>query len=137
MRLLASREHSRAELRSKLALKSADANRLEQVLDALEANNSLSDERYVEQYVGFRKRKGFGPLRIRMELKRKGIDNAMISDWLDERNPEWMQLLESASRSKFGFSAPADFRERGKRARFLEYRGFPTELIRRFLWSDE
>lgn len=135
-RLLASREHSREELRRKLATRAGDTDQLEQVLDALESRGYLSDERFVEQYIGYRKRKGFGPLRIRKELVERGVDAALIDHWLDDLGDGWSSLLEETALRKFGAEAPADFKAQAKRARFLEYRGFSTESIRQFLWRE-
>jgi len=136
LRLLASREHSRAELRRKLGPRAADEGLLERVLDGLEAQHALSEQRFVETYIASRKRKGFGPVRIRMELREKGVDSNLVRDWLDENDLEWDEVLEQTARRKFGPTPPADFRERGKRVRFLEYRGFSPDRIRRFLQQN-
>ncbi|OQX44617.1 MAG: hypothetical protein B0D85_06675, partial [Candidatus Sedimenticola endophacoides] len=69
MRLLAAREHTRAELRGKLASRCAEPQLLEQVIDELRERGLQSDGRFAEQYVSSRMRRGFGPLRIRRELQ--------------------------------------------------------------------
>ena len=107
------------------------------VLDVLETQHALSEQRFVQTYIESRKRKGFGPVRIRMELREKGVDSNLVSDWLDENDPDWDEVLIQAARRKFGSVPPSDFRERGKRARFLEYRGFSPERIRQFLRKNE
>lgn len=137
LRLLACREHSRAELRRKLRIWTADEGLLDGVLDVLETQHALSEQRFVQTYIESRKRKGFGPVRIRMELREKGVDSNLVSDWLDENDPDWDEVLIQAARRKFGSVPPSDFRERGKRARFLEYRGFSPERIRQFLQKNE
>lgn len=137
IRLLASREHSREELRRKLLSDSIDAESLERLLDELQREGLQSDERYVEQYLHVRKRKGYGPLRIRQELSQKGIPGELIHAWVDEGEHDWRALMEDVARRKFGSSPPKDFRESSRRARFLEYRGFPTDLIRAFLWTTD
>lgn len=134
LRLLAGREHSRAELRRKLMPRAGDPGLLDRVLDALEAQHALSDARFVEQYIEARRRKGFGPLRIRMELGERGVAGELVDASLDEQDPDWWERLQTLARNKFGAAEAADFKERAKRARFLEYRGFPAEQIRRFLW---
>ena len=134
LRLLAGREHSRAELRRKLAAREGAESLLDQVLDALEERGDLSDARFVESYIDSRRRRGFGPRRIRQELQEKGVSRDLIGDWLDEDDPAWDQALSEAARRKYGDRPPADFRERARRARFLEYRGFPPERIRALLW---
>lgn len=136
IRLLASREHSRQELRLKLASKSQSGELLERVLDSLENDGLQSDTRFLEHYLNTRKRKGFGPLRIRQELAQKGIPPEMIRDWVDDRDPAWDVLMAEVAERKFGSALPADFRDAARRARFLEYRGFPPDRIRGFLRAE-
>ncbi|MES9936121.1 MAG: regulatory protein RecX [Sedimenticola sp.] len=123
-------------MKRKLGSRADDPALLEQVLNGLETQRLQSDSRFVEQYIDSRKRKGYGPLRIRQELQQKGVGGELIEQWLDERDSEWMDLLGEAARRKHGSSPAADYKEKARRARFLEYRGFPTELIRDFLWAD-
>lgn len=136
MRLLALREHSRAELSRKLNARCEDERLCEQVLEWLESNGYLSDERFTELYVKQRKQKGFGPVRIGLELQERGIAADLIEAWTDPQDTQWMELLEVCCRRKFGTSPPQDFKAQTKRARFLEYRGFPAEMIRSYLWQD-
>jgi len=133
LRLLTNREHTRAELRRKLASRVSEEGLLEQVLDGLETQNALSDQRFVETYIDARQRKGFGPRRVRMELRDKGAAKALIDDWLDESDPAWDEALAEVARRKFGDQPATDYRERARRARFLEYRGFAPERIRALL----
>jgi len=137
VRLLATREHSRAELRRKLLARGGDSDAVEGVLDGLARRRLQSDERYAEQYAEQRAARGYGPLRIRAELRERGIDAVVIDEWLDERDPVWRERLAEVARKRFGATGPADFRERGRRARFLEYRGFGADLIRRVLFPSD
>lgn len=137
IRLLAQREHSREELRRKLQSRGAECELLEQVLDGLQQQRLQSDERFVEQYVESRRRKGYGPIRIRQELRQRGLDDAEIDAWLDPRDEAWEELMREAAQRKYGSRPVTDYRERARRARFLEYRGFEPGMIRAFLWSDE
>lgn len=137
MRLLVYREHSRSELRRKLQTRFPDADEVEQVLDGLELRNYLSDERFVEEYMKSRVRKGYGPLRIKSELLEKGISKEMITQYLSYYDDQWYQLMQSAASGKLGNSSKLDQKSQQKLARFLEYRGFPASMIRRYLWDDE
>lgn len=137
MRLLAAREHTRAELRGKLASRCAEPQLLEQVIDELRERGLQSDGRFAEQYVSSRMRRGFGPLRIRRELQERGVEAPLLEASLDEQGAAWFELLRETHRRKYGAGLPGDFKERARRARFLEYRGFPAEMIRRLLWSEE
>jgi regulatory protein len=133
VRLLAGREHSRAELVRKLGQRGHDAQIVASVLDGLGERGLQSDDRFTEQYVALRRRKGYGPLRIRAELQERGVDPALLEDWLDPRDPAWRQRLREVAQQKFGDQAAVDRKELARRARFLEYRGFPQDQIRRLL----
>lgn len=135
IRLLSQREHSRAELERKLARRFAATELLGRVLDELEQRGLLSDRRFTEQYVAMRMRKGFGPLRIRMELQERGIDQTLIEPELDIGRDAWVQHLRETAAQRFGGMKPTGRSEQAKQARFLQYRGFPESLIRDFLWG--
>ena len=76
LRLLAVREHTQAELRSKLK-RAHTATDIEQALRLLIEQGQQSDERYTELYVELRRNKGYGPLRIGTELQDKGVDELL------------------------------------------------------------
>ena len=133
MRLLASREHSRAELRRKLAGKAQYSELIEPVLDSLEARNALSDRRFAERYIESRIDRGFGPLRIHAELLEKGLDSELVSLCLHAPDFYWEKLLRRTAARKFGPDPAAGRRERAVRARFLEYRGYFPAHIRRYV----
>jgi regulatory protein len=137
VKLLASREHSRLELARKLAARRYPSDVVETVLDDLERDDLLSEARLVDAYVAERLGKGFGPLRIRFELREKGLPDDLVEPHLDLGDERCMTLLRTAHNRRFGAEAPVDARERAKRGRFLEYRGFPARLIARLLDSDD
>jgi regulatory protein len=133
VRLLGSRDHSREELRRKLRARFGDEQLIDQVLAGLQARHLLSDRRFVENYIEQRSRKGFGPLRIRAELGERGIPADLLAECLDEAAPDWGELLDAAAGRKFGDRPASDRRELARRGRFLEQRGFPISLVRRYL----
>ena len=133
--MLARREHSSAELRGKLAAKGFPAEMIEGALSDLDREGWLSDERFVEMFVRARRERGYGPMRIRAELRERGIDDAVIAAHLDAGDPEWLQRLERAKRKRFGESKAQDFAERARQMRFFQARGFTTEQIRAVLES--
>ncbi len=135
IRLLAGREHSQHELASKLARR-FDRDAVAAVLDDLGERGLVSDERFTEQYIASRMRRGFGPLRIRAELCERGIANELIEAGLDLGDDTWREHLREVAGARFGAQRPADRRAQAKQARFLQYRGFPESLIRDYLWND-
>ncbi len=137
MRLLVYREHSRAELCRKLQTRFPDSAEIESVLNDLEERNYLSDERFVEEYLKSRKRKGYGPLRIKAELQERGVSNDLISKHMMDDDVDWFQLMQDAAARKVGVSPNFNHKTQQQIARFLEYRGFPASMIRRYLWDSE
>jgi regulatory protein len=137
MRLLVHREHSRLELRRKLQARFGDNEDIAPALDTMEQHGYLSDERFAEAYVEGRKRKGYGPLRIKAELGERGIGAGLISRLLEQDAADWYGLMQSAAATKFGKMPDVDGKTQQKAARFLEYRGFPASMIRRFLWDGD
>lgn len=133
MRLLARREHSREELRRKLAARVAEGEDLEAVLEALAAKGWLSDRRYAEQAIRAKARR-FGPLKLAHYLKSRGVDAEAIAAGLRAAGAEGAPQLEAVWKSRFR-EAPADERERARQVRFLQGRGFALEEIVRFLRS--
>jgi regulatory protein len=107
------------------------------VLDGLEQQRYLDDERFVQEYLTVRKRKGYGPLRIKAELQERGVDSQLISSYLEELDSDWYRLMQQAAASKTSNLAESSYKSQQKLARFLEYRGFPASMIRRYLWDDE
>jgi regulatory protein len=133
VRLLAGREHSRQELARKLAIRGYPAGLIDRVLDDLARRRLLSDERFAELYIAQRSRKGYGPLRIRAELAERGVAGELASGWLAKADVDWDGLLADLALRRFGEGPAADQRELGRRGRFLEQRGFPIALVRRYL----
>jgi regulatory protein len=131
--LLATREHSQEELRRKLLGRHYDEALIEQVLDQLTSTSSLSDGRFAESFVSSRVRKGQGPLRIAMELRERGISQTLIDEVMAPFEDQWQQLLSEVHDAKYGAIRAESNKELSKRARFLESRGFPSELIHNLL----
>jgi len=136
LKLLTTREHSRLELARKLTRRGYPPSDVEAVLDALEADGLLSEERLLAAYVAERLEKGFGPLRIRAELQAKGLPDAAIDPHLRLDDAQCLAMMADVDCGKFGSSPPNDRQTLAKRARFLEYRGFPPSLIARVLDFD-
>jgi len=134
--LLARREHSAGELGRKLEARGYDITAVEAVLSSLEAKKLLSDERFVEEFVAARVRRGSGPLKIREELRGKGVDSALVDQAVTAHKGSWGRMAEEARRKRFGAATPKDMQERARQARFLQQRGFSMDDIRKALKGD-
>lgn len=134
MRLLARRDQSRQELGRKLEPHAAGREEIEALLDDLQAQGWLSEERVADQVV--RAAAGrYGPGRVLQQLLDRGV-SAEVAAQARARARE--AELESAGlvwRKRFG-KPPADLLERARQVRFLEQRGFDSEVIRQLLGRD-
>jgi regulatory protein len=90
-----------------------------------------------EVYVAERVRKGFGPVRIRHELRQRGLSDGLIALHLEKSKQEWLEAMAVAHDKKYGPTRAAEATERARRARFLEYRGFPADLVAGFMYGDD
>lgn len=134
LRLLARREHSAKELRTKLIARGLPAEIVDAAVQGLAEENLQSDARFAEGYTRNRCEQGYGPLRIRAELRERGVDDALID--LNPAEGDWRQRAEAARRKRFGATLPTSWKERARQARFLQYRGFSAEHIRELLSED-
>ena len=112
------------ELREKLAARDFDGDEIEATLSALLEDGLLSEERFVENFVGSYTRRGHGPVWLRAELERRGISGEAISAALAKADVDWDAAAEAVRVKRFGPETPTDFKERVRQARFLQYRGF-------------
>ena len=146
LQLLAQRDQSRVELRTKLlrharAAVAADAAgtdsgeqalaEVESLLDWLEANGFLSDQRFAESRVHARQSR-FGRLRIESELGRHRVElPAELASALAASELE----RAAAVRARRFARPPAGPAEHAAQSRFLLARGFAPELVHRLMRS--
>jgi regulatory protein len=128
LRLLARREHSRDELARKLSPYAESPEILEGVLRDLESRKQLSNERFAEIRAHWLARK-YGAVKIRQDLKAKGVENELVERISAEGELERAQAILARK-----YRVPAATREeRARRARFLQGRGFSSDVIRRLV----
>jgi regulatory protein len=128
--LLARREHSGAELRVKLNAAGFSAGIVGGTLSVLAQEGWLSDARFTEAFVRARRERGYGPVRIRAELRERGVDEELIDRHLDMHDPAWLRPLEQVWTKRFRARRGADFAERARQQRFFQARGYTVEQIR-------
>lgn len=127
--LLSRRDHSRQELWRKLSPKASSADDLEFVLNDLTERNWQSDERFAAMYLRARGNRGVGPLRLKQELRHKGISSELTSEIMEVSDTDWTNNAMEVGRKKansIGFDHP---QLKLKLWRFLSYRGFSSDLI--------
>nr|A4XWQ3.1 RecName: Full=Regulatory protein RecX [Pseudomonas mendocina ymp] len=133
MDLLARREHGRVELTRKLRKRGAPDELIDGALDRLAEEGLLSEARYLESFVAYRARAGYGPQRIREELGQRGLARGDIDQALRDSGIDWFEQLRETWQRKYAGRLPNDARERAQQGRFLAYRGYSLDMIGRLL----
>src|SRR5688572_11330158 len=133
MRFLARREHTRVELRRKLAARAGEGEDVDRLLDDLALRGWLSDARFAEQAARAKARR-FGPLKLAHYLKSRGVGEEAIAAGLRNAGHEGISSLEAVWRARF-HGTPRDEREKMRQVRFLQGRGFAIDDIFRLLKS--
>ena len=130
MDLLARREHGRDELIAKLHRRFAgDMELVESEVDKLQAEGLQSDVRLAESFIVSCAGRGQGPIKIRSELRSRGVPDDILKVSLEGCGIDWLALAASVCRKRFGETPPADAKEKAKRFRFLQQRGFSFDQI--------
>ncbi len=129
VRLLSRREHSAFEIRNKLAKREFDNSEIEQAIVELIQGDWLSDERFAEAYIRMRQLKGFGPVRISIELNERGVKESIVETYLYAGEISWSRTLVEQYRKKYKDKTIEDYNDKAKRIRFLQYRGFSLDSI--------
>ncbi len=128
--LLAGRDFARLELARRLERRGYPPELVASVVAGLVAERLLSESRYLEQFIRQHAGRGHGPVRIRMDLRERGVEPAEIDEALGAATEDWAAIARETRRRRFGLSPPGDYRERARQARFLQYRGFSPDQIR-------
>lgn len=124
---LSRREHSRAELARKLAPHAESAEQLEQLLDALERENWLSNQRFADSLV-HRRGARYGTARVMQEAKTHKLGSEQLGELQDRLRATEAERARAVWRKRFG-SPPATLEERAKQIRFMVARGFSRAVV--------
>ena len=127
--MLSRREHSAFEIRDKLLKRDFEESEIEQAITELQQGGWLSDERFAEAYIRMRQIKGFGPIRIAIELNERGVKESIVDAYMCADNDRWQQTLEQQYLKKYKNRPIEDYNDKAKRIRFLQYRGFALDVI--------
>lgn len=127
LRYLSMREHSRLELGRKLSRYAEEGDDVEALLDFLEQNNWLSQERFSASLV-HRRSARFGNSRIMAELQSHGLGGEALQEVKAGLAGTEMARARELWQRRFGTVA-TDPAERNKQMRFLMQRGFSQRAI--------
>lgn len=134
IQILTPREHSVHELRLKLLKRNIEHDKIEAIIAYLIELNYLSDERFAEAYVAERIRKGDGPLKIRSNLQRRGVDRSLVERFVSSDDDIWIERASDVLSKRFRSNDDVEGRllidEWVKRRNLLMNRGFPSHIVR-------
>ena len=135
LRFLAAREHSRVELKRKLAPHAESAEQLETLLEELVGKKQQSDTRFAEARSHVLSRK-FGASRIAHDLRSKGVSDEEAAHAVEAARATDLERARDVYSRKFR-TPPASREDRAKRMRFLQSRGFSFDVIKLVLSGIE
>lgn len=125
VRYLTRREYGIEELRQKLLQRGADSVFADTVVSDLADENLVSDQRFTEMYIRTRVRRLFGPLKIRGELRSKGIADYLIAEAMPSGQEAWFDAASQWASKRC--QGELDYAGRAKIYRSLMNRGFTHE----------
>ena len=125
VRYLTRREYGTEELRQKLLQRGSDPGIAEKVVTDLADENLVSDQRFTEMYVRMRIRRLFGPLKIRGELRSRGISEHLIAAAMPDGQETWFDVATQWADKRC--HGELDYAGRAKFYRSLMNRGFTHE----------
>lgn len=125
-RMIGSRALSKQELTRRLVKKGSDAADAQAAADWLEEIGAVDDENYAAALVRHYGGKGYGPARVREELRRRGVDRELWDSALEEM-PEAAEILDKLLRKRGDLSDP---KERRRASDALLRRGFGWEQVK-------
>ncbi|MFZ0256766.1 MAG: regulatory protein RecX [Gammaproteobacteria bacterium] len=103
------------------------------VTDQLTAEGKISDARFAQCVIKQRIASGYGPRRVRWELRSRGVADSIIKEHLPQLDDDWCALIVVLHQKRFGETPAKGYREQAREVRFFEARGFTLEQIRRAL----
>jgi len=92
LRYLARRDYSCLELTRKLVQRGVAEELAENVVQRLGEAGLVSDERFAEVFARSRVNSAYGPMRIRAELRQRGVTDALIASALQPFEEDWHEL---------------------------------------------
>ncbi len=129
--MLARRDLARRALRDRLVERGYQQEAADEAVELLAGERLVDDDRFVSNRIASRVSRGHGPRRIRVELEQAGVERALVEAAMKASEIDWARQAAIVLVRRFGPEQPGDERERGIRARFLYYRGFEGDHVRR------
>ncbi len=127
---LGQREFSVKDFRTKLERVCEDTEMIENLLEDFIARDWLNEQRYMTSFVRQKISAGLGQYRIKQELNQHGIKQDQSELYFEELEFDWFEQALATYRKKYGVGDCQDFKEKAKRFRYMQYRGFSPDQIK-------
>ncbi len=135
VKLLSVSDRSEKELRERLCRKGFDESEAEEAIDFCKEYGYIEDSRYAEHFVNDAVNlKKWGSVRIKAELRKKGVDEEFFEALLEEL-PEYETLVSEMKR-RFGSEDMKDQKVRNRIFGYFARRGYKTGDILRAMGEE-
>ena len=135
MNALSRREHSEKEIYLKFVNLVNSKDILLEEISKLKEEGLISNQRYAEAYIRSRFHSGFGPIRIKYELEKKGVIEIIIKTAFQETDLDWDDKLRSEFKKKYESNDVKNLNA-NKISKFFLYRGFDLEKISKLIKNN-
>lgn len=132
LKLLQRMDYTEGELKSKLKQSGFTDSIVERTIIYIQSYHYLNDDRYTANYLNAKK-SSKSIRQLKMELKRKGIDDDTIMRQIEEINLNDEEAIQKAVRKKCKDVEALTYEEKQKIAASLFRKGFSESDIRRHL----
>lgn len=129
---LGRQEYSIAKFTKKLKDNHASDEQVQNIVEEFCARNWLSEQRYCEGFVRARIAKGQGKIRILNDGRGHQLDSDILNEAIDTQEVDWFELALGTYVKRYGSGTQVksmDIKEKAKRMRFMQYRGFTMEQV--------
>ena len=126
---LTRREYAARELTERLLRTGFEQDEVEQLVADLQQKGLQSDDRFAEVFCRHRVGQSYGPLRIRAEMRSRGVDATLADHHLSQIEIDWFELATDLCRGRYGTGPVTDLKEKSRRYRYLSHRGFTSEQV--------
>ena len=126
---MARREYACLELERVLVSKSVEPELANTVIAHLLSRDLISDHRFTEAFIYSRQQRCYGPIRIKAELRQRGVGDDLIAQSIHLDDSIWQERLSHVWQQKYHGQQPASYPEWAKQAKHLQYRGYTLDQI--------
>lgn len=119
------KQRTEKEVRDKLADEEYTEDVIEEVVSVLIKYKYIDDEKYAENYI--KTKSNYGSLRLKYELKQKGVSAEIISQATQGLDQE--EIIVGLFQKKLKGDLPEDYKEKRKAFEYVIRRGFEYDAV--------